>query len=58
MIAEGLAPSSVNTYLSLLGTVLNAVEDDCLPAPRRWCASAVPAALPPTRNQPVPRRQV
>jgi hypothetical protein len=32
MVAEGLTARTVNTYLSLLGTILNAaVDDDYLP---------------------------
>ena len=32
MLAEQLSPQTVNTYLSLLGTILNAaVDDDYLP---------------------------
>jgi len=58
MVAEGLAPSSVNTYLSLLGTILNAaVDDDYLPrSPLVRKSGAGRAAA--TRNQPVPRREV
>src|SRR6266540_3116801 len=58
MVAEGLAPRSVNTYLSLLGTILNAaVDDDYLgrsPLLRRSGAGRAAA----TRNQPVRRREV
>ena len=54
MVAEGLTARTVNTYLSLLGTILNAtVDDDYLPAPR-WCARAVPAAPPPPATSPSP----
>ena len=48
----------MNTYLSLLGTILNAaVDDDYLarsPLVRKSGASRTAA----TRNQPVPRREV
>ena len=41
MVAEGLTARTVNTYLSLLGTILNAaVDDDYLarsPLVRRGC---------------------
>jgi hypothetical protein len=58
MVAEQLSPRTVNTYLSLLGTTLNAaVDDDYLtrsPLLRKsgaGCASA-------TRNQPVRQHEV
>jgi integrase len=58
MVAEGLSPRTVNTYLSLLGTILNAaVDDDHLarsPLLRRSGAGRAVA----TRNQPVRRREV
>ena len=58
MVAEGLTPRTVNTYLSLLGTILNAaVDDDYLarsPLVRKSGAGRTAA----TRNQPVPRREV
>jgi integrase len=58
MLAEELSPQTVNTYLSLLGTILNAaVDDDCLarsPLVRKSGAGRAAA----TRNQPVPRREV
>jgi integrase len=58
MVAEGLTARTVNTYLSLLGTILNAaVDDDYLarsPLLRRSGAGRTAA----TRNQPVPRREV
>jgi integrase len=58
MVAEGLKPRTVNTYLSLLGTILNAaVDDDYLtrsPLVRKSGAGRTAA----TRNQPVPRREV
>jgi integrase len=58
MVAEGLRPRTVNTYVSLLGTILNAaVDDDYLarsPLLRKSGAGRTPA----TRNQPVPRREV
>jgi integrase len=58
MVAEGLTARTVNTYLSLLGTILNAaVDDDYLarsPLIRKSGAGRTAA----TRNQPVPRREV
>ena len=58
MVAERLSPQTVNTYLSLLGTILNAaVDDDYLarsPLVRKSGAGRTAA----TRNQPVPRREV
>ena len=58
MVAEGLTARTVNTYLSLLGTILNAaVDDDYLarsPLVRKSGAGRTAA----TRNQPVPRREV
>src|ERR1044072_6443683 len=58
MVAEGLRPRTVNTYLSLLGTILNAaVDDDYLarsPLLRKSGAGRTAAS----RNQPVPRREV
>jgi hypothetical protein len=57
MVAEGLTARTVNTYLSLLGTILNAAVDDDLPRSpllRRSGAGRTAA----TRNQPVPRREV
>jgi len=58
MVAEDRAPQTVNTYLSLLGTILNAaVDDDYLarsPLVRKSGAGRGAA----TRNQPVPRREV
>jgi integrase len=58
MVAEGLRPRTVNTYLSLLGTILNAaVDDDYLPrSPLLRKSGAGRAAA--TRNQPVRRREV
>jgi integrase len=58
MVAERLSPQTVNTYLSLLGTILNAaVDDDYLPrSPLVRKSGAGRAAT--TRNQPVPRREV
>src|SRR6266511_2919780 len=58
MVAERLSPQTVNTYLSLLGTILNAaVDDDYLPrSPLVRKSGAGRAAA--TRNQPVPRREV
>jgi integrase len=58
MVAEGLRPRTVNTYLSLLGTILNAaVDDDYLArSPLLRKSGAGRAAV--TRNQPVPRREV
>ena len=58
MVAEGLTPRTVNTYPSLLGTILNAaVDDDYLtrsPLLRKSGTGRTAA----TRNQPVPRREV
>src|SRR4029453_6191350 len=58
MVAERLSPQTVNTYLSLLGTILNAaVDDDYLarsPLVRKSGAGRAAA----TRNQPVQRREV
>jgi hypothetical protein len=59
MLAEQLSPQTVNTYLSLLGTILNAAvdDDDYLarsPLVRKSGAGRTAA----TRNQPVPRREV
>jgi integrase len=58
MVAEQLSPQTVNTYLSLLGTILNAaVDDDYLPrSPLVRKSGAGRTAA--TRNQPVPRREV
>jgi hypothetical protein len=48
MLAEQLSPKTVNTYPSLLGTILNAaVDDDYYLAAPPWCARAAPAAPPP-----------
>ncbi len=58
MVAEELAARTVNTYLSLLGTILNAaVDDDYLARSPLLRKSGVgrPAAI---RNQPVRRREV
>jgi hypothetical protein len=56
MVAEGLTVRTVNTYLSLLGTILNAaVDDDHLarsPLLRKSGAGRTAA----TRNQPVPAK--
>jgi integrase len=58
LVAAGLKPSSVNSYLSLLGTILNAaVDSDYLahsPLMRRSRAGRVAAA----KNLPVIRREV
>lgn len=58
LVADGLKPATVNTYLSLLGTILNAaVDSDYLPhSPlmRKSRAGRVAAA----RNMPVARREV
>ncbi len=58
LVAAGLRPSSVNSYLSLLGTILNAaVDSDYLadsPLMRRSRAGRVAAA----KNLPVTRREV
>jgi hypothetical protein len=58
MVAERLSPQTLNTYLSLLGTILNAaVDDDYLPrSPLMRKSGAGRTAA--TRNQPVPRREV
>lgn len=58
MVAEGLAARTVNTYLSLLGTILNAAVDDEYLARSpllRKSGAGRPAA---TRNQPVRQREV
>jgi hypothetical protein len=56
MVAEGLTARTVNTYLSLLGTILNAaVDDDCLARPP-CCAKAAPAAPPPPATSGPPPR--
>src|SRR6266545_6397954 len=58
MVAERLSPQTVNTYLSLLGTILNAaVDDDYLPRSPLVRKSGVGRTAA-TRNQPVPRREV
>jgi integrase len=58
MVAEGLSPQTVNAYLSLLGTILNAaVDSDYLlrsPMRRKSGAGRVQAA----KNQKAPRREV
>jgi hypothetical protein len=58
LVAAGLKPSSVNSYLSLLGTILNAaVDSDYLshsPLMRKSRAGRVAAA----KNLPVSRREV
>jgi integrase len=58
LVAEGLKPTTVNTYLSLLGTILNtAVDSDYLPhSPlmRKSHAGRVAAA----KNLPVDHREV
>jgi hypothetical protein len=58
MLTEQLSPQTVNTYLALLGTILNAaVDDDYLPrSPLLRKSGAGRTAT--TRNQPVPRREV
>jgi hypothetical protein len=57
MVAEGLRPRTVNTYLSLLGTILNAAVDDDYLARSPCCARAGPDAPPPpaTSRSPVAR---
>jgi integrase len=58
MVAERLSPQTVNTYLSLLGTILNAaVDDDYLPRSPLVRKSGTGRAAA-THNQPVPRREV
>ena len=47
MVTEQLSPQTVNTYLSLLGTILNAAVDDDYLSRSPWCARAAPAAPPP-----------
>jgi integrase len=58
LIATGLKPSTINSYLGLLGTILNtAVDSDYLPASplmRKSRAGRVAAA----KNLPVDRREV
>jgi hypothetical protein len=58
MVAEGLAAQTINAYLSLLGTILNAaVDSDYLsrsPIRRKSGAGRVEAA----KNQQTPRREV
>jgi len=58
MVAEGLAAQTINAYLSLLGTILNAaVDSDYLPRSpmrRKSGAGRVEAA----KNQRAPRREV
>jgi integrase len=58
MVAEGLAAQTINAYLSLLGTILNAaVDSDYLPRSpmrRKSGAGRVEAA----KNQKAPRREV
>jgi integrase len=58
MVAEGLSPQTINAYLSLLGTILNAaVDSDYLPRSpmrRKSGAGRVQAA----KNQKAPRREV
>jgi integrase len=58
MVAEGLSPQTINAYLSLLGTILNAaVDSDYLPRSpmrRKSGAGRVEAA----KNQKAPRREV
>jgi Phage integrase SAM-like domain len=55
MVAEGLTARTVNTYLSLLGTILNAaVDDDYLARSPLVHARAAPAAPPPPATSPSP----
>ena len=56
MVAEQLSPQTVNTYLSLLGTILNAAVDDDYLARSPWCARAAPAAPPPPATSRSPPR--
>jgi integrase len=58
MIAEGLTPRTVNTYLSLLGTILNAAVDDDYLARSPLLRKSGAGRSAATRNQPVPRREV
>ena len=54
MVAEGLTARTVNTYLSLLGTILNAAVDDDYLARSPWSVRAAPAAPPPPATSPSP----
>jgi integrase len=58
MLAEGLTAQTINAYLSLLGTILNAaVDSDYLPrSPMRRKSGAGRAEA--VKNQRVPRREV
>jgi Phage integrase SAM-like domain len=58
MVAEGLRPRTVNTYLSLLGTILNAAVDDDYLARSPLLRKSGTGRTAATRNQPVPRREV
>jgi hypothetical protein len=58
MVAERLSPQTVNTYLSLLGTILNAaVDDEYLPRSPLVRQSGAGRTVA-TRIQPVTRREV
>src|SRR5215211_3519976 len=58
MVAEGLTARTVNTYLSLLGTILNAAVDDDYLARSPLLRKSGTGRTAATRNQPVPRREV
>ena len=58
MVAEGLTARTVNTYLSLLGTILNAAVDDDYLARSPLVRKSGTGRTAATRNQPVPRREV
>ncbi len=58
MVAEQLSPRTVNTYLSLLGTILNAAVDDDYLARSPLLRKSGAGRAASTRNQPVRRREV
>src|SRR5678816_3206370 len=58
MVAEGLTARTVNTYLALLGTILNAAVDDDYLARSPLLRKSGTGRTAVTRNQPVPRREV
>jgi hypothetical protein len=58
MLAEQLSPQTVNTYLALLGTILNAAVDDDYLARSPLLRKSGTGRTAATRNQPVPRREV
>jgi integrase len=58
LVAEGLKPTTVNTYLSLLGTILNtAVDSDYLPHSLLMCKSHA-GRVAAAKNLAVDRREV